>query len=406
MMRIGIIGSGVVGLTLAYEITNHNPEYEITIFEKEDSSVRHGTGRNSGVIHSGIYYTPNSLRSKLCIEGSRLMKKFIEEHNLYLNPCGKLLMPRYLSDLESLDFLFERSKEVGVHAIKLNSKEEILKIEPNCNPQFDQALFIKDTAIGDPKEVSAKLLELLSQRKVSILYHHEVSKLVSDQGVIYVKDTTFEFDQIINAAGLYADQIAKISKLKTNYSSLPFKGKYWSVQTSNPKELPKTLLYPVPNLAHPFVGIHTVYDKNGNFYLGPSSTPVFGKEAYKPFQKFKLIEFVNLLFKFVNKILKNENKLRNLAISEFRNLFISHIKKSTKVYFKNSLDLNLNESSKVGIRSQIFDNKSKTLFNDFVVIKQNKTVHILNAISPAWTSSFAMAKYIYQEFIDQNKKSP
>ena len=402
-MRIGIIGSGVVGLTLAYEITSHDPEYEITIFEKEDNSIRHGTGRNSGVIHSGIYYTPNSLRSKLCIQGSRLMKKFIEEHNLYLNPCGKLLLPRYSNDLESLDFLFNRSKEVGVNAIKLNSKEEILKIEPNCNPQFDHALFIKDTAIGDPKEVSAKLLELLNQRKVSILYHHEVSKLISDKGAVYVKDALFEFDLVINAAGLYADQIAKISNLKTNYSSLPFKGKYWSVKTSNPSELPKTLLYPVPNLAHPFVGIHTVYDKNGNFYLGPSSTPVFGKEAYKPFQKFKFIEFVTLVIKFVAKILKNENKLRNLAVSEFRNLFLSHIKKSTEVYFKNSSNIILNESKKVGIRSQIFDNKSKTLFNDFVVIKQNKTVHILNAISPAWTSSFAMAKYINYNFIASPK---
>ena len=402
-MKIGIIGSGVVGLTLAYEITNYNPEYVITIFEKEDNSIRHGTGRNSGVIHSGIYYTPNSLRSKLCIQGSRLMKKFIEEHNLYLNPCGKLLLPRYSNDLESLDFLFNRSKEVGVNAIKLNSKEEILKIEPNCNPQFDHALFIKDTAIGDPKEVSAKLLELLNQRKVSILYHHEVSKLISDKGAVYVKDALFEFDLVINAAGLYADRIAEISNLKTNYSSLPFKGKYWSVKTTNPNELPKTLLYPVPNLAHPFVGIHTVYDKSGNFYLGPSSTPVFGKEAYKPFQKFKFIEFVTLVIKFVAKILKNENKLRNLAVSEFRNLFLSHIKKSTEVYFKNSSNLILNESKKVGIRSQIFDNKSKTLFNDFVVIKQNKTVHILNAISPAWTSSFAMAKYINYNFIASPK---
>ena len=402
-MRIGIIGSGVVGLTLAYEITNHNPTYEINIFEKEDNSIRHGTGRNSGVIHSGIYYTPNSLRSKLCIEGSRLMKKFIQDHNLYLNPCGKLLLPRYLNDLESLDFLFERSKEVGVHAIKLNSKEEILKIEPNCNPKFDQALFIKDTAIGDPKEVSAKLLELLKKRNFSILYHHEVSKVVSSKGALYVKDTLFEFDLVINAAGLYADQIAKISNLKTNYSSLPFKGKYWSVKTDNPSELPKTLLYPVPNLSHPFVGIHTVYDKSGNFYLGPSSTPVFGKEAYKPFQKFKLIEFVTLVLKFFSKIIKNENKLRNLAVSELRNLFLSHIKKSTKVYFKNSLELILSESEKVGIRSQIFDNKSKTLFNDFVVIKQNKTIHILNAISPAWTSSFAMAKYINSNFIKSHK---
>ena len=398
-MKIGIIGSGIVGLTLAYEITNNNPECEITIFEKEDNSLKHGTGRNSGVIHSGIYYTPNSLRSNLCIEGSRLMKNFIKEHNLFLNPCGKLLMPRNIKEIDSLNLLFERSKKVGVKAIKLNSKEEILKIEPNCNPLFDEALFIQDTAIGDPKEVTTKLLEILNERRVSILYHYEISDLNSEKGTISFKTKSFEFDYIINAAGLYSDKIAKISNLKTNYSSLPFKGKYWSVKTPIGSELPKTLLYPVPNLAHPFLGIHTVYDKKGNFYLGPSNTPVFGKEAYKSFQNFNLFEFISLLFKFIIKIIKNENKLRSLAISEFRNLFIFHIRNSTKLYFKSSLKVSLSASAKVGIRSQIFDNQTKTLFNDFVVVKQKKTIHILNAISPAWTSSFAMAKYIRSNFL-------
>jgi L-2-hydroxyglutarate oxidase len=398
-MKIGIIGSGIVGLTLAYEIAHNNSKCEITIFEKEDNSLKHGTGRNSGVIHSGIYYTPNSLRSELCIKGSRLMKKFIQDHNLFLNPCGKLLLPRDLKEIESLNLLFERSKKVGVKAIKLDSKKEILKIEPNCNPLFDEALFIQDTAIGDPKEVSKKLLEILSEKKVTILYQHEISDVNSEKGIISVQNTIFEFDYIINAAGLYSDKIAKISNLKANYSSLPFKGKYWSVKTPNISELPKTLLYPVPNLAHPFLGIHTVYDQKGNFYLGPSSTPVFGKEAYKSFQNFNLSEFISLLFKFTIKIIKNENKLRSLAISEFRNLFLFHIRNSTKLYFKSNLNISLSESTKVGIRSQIFDNQSKTLFNDFVVVKQKKTIHILNAISPAWTSSFAMAKHIYSNFL-------
>lgn len=398
-MKIGIIGSGIVGLTLAYEIAHNNSKCEITIFEKEDNSLKHGTGRNSGVIHSGIYYTPNSLRSELCIKGSRLMKKFIQDHNLFLNPCGKLLLPRDLKEIESLNLLFERSKKVGVKAIKLDSKKEILKIEPNCNPLFDEALFIQDTAIGDPKEVSKKLLEILSEKKVTILYQHEISDVNSEKGIISVQNTIFEFDYIINAAGLYSDKIAKISNLKTNYSSLPFKGKYWSVKTPNISELPKTLLYPVPNLAHPFLGIHTVYDQKGNFYLGPSSTPVFGKEAYKSFQNFNLSEFISLLLKFTIKIIKNENKLRSLAISEFRNLFLFHIRNSTKLYFKSSLNISLSESAKVGIRSQIFDNQSKTLFNDFVVVKQKKTIHILNAISPAWTSSFAMAKHICSNFL-------
>ena len=251
-MKLGIIGSGIVGLTLAYEITNHNSNDEIIIFEKEDSSLRHGTGRNSGVIHSGIYYTPNSLRSKLCIEGSKLMKKFIQENNLFINQCGKLLIPRKQKDLSNLDLLFERSKEVGVEAIKLYSKEEILSIEPNCNPIFDQALFIKSTSLADPNEVSNKLIEILNQRKVSILYQHEVKTLNSQKGTIKAKENLYEFDLIINAAGLYANHIGKISNLKSNFTTLPFKGKYWSIKTDNRDALPKILLYPVPDLKHPF----------------------------------------------------------------------------------------------------------------------------------------------------------
>ena len=131
-MKVAIIGSGIVGLTIAYILSKEN--IDITIFEKERDSLSHGTGRNSGVIHSGIYYQPKTLRSTLCIKGSKLMKKFINENNLYINNCGKLLLPKTKKDIETLNLLYERSKEVGVETIKLNSFEEILKIEPNCNP--------------------------------------------------------------------------------------------------------------------------------------------------------------------------------------------------------------------------------------------------------------------------------
>ncbi len=156
-MKVAIIGSGIVGLTIAYTLSKGN--IDITIFEKEKDSLSHGTGRNSGVIHSGIYYKPKTLRSTLCIKGSNLMKKFISENNLYINNCGKLLLPKTKKDIETLNLLYERSKKVGVETIKLKSLDEILKIEPNCNPLFNEALFIKETAIADPKEISNKLMK-------------------------------------------------------------------------------------------------------------------------------------------------------------------------------------------------------------------------------------------------------
>ena len=394
-MKVAIIGSGIVGLTIAYTLSTEN--VDITIFEKEKDSLSHGTGRNSGVIHSGIYYEPKTLRSILCVRGSKLMKKFISENNLYINKCGKLLLPKTTKDIETLNLLYERSKEVGVETIKLNSLDEILKIEPNCNPLFDEALFVKDTAIADPKEVSNKLLEILKNRDVNIKYNTKVDAISADNTTITSNNNIHNFDLIINSAGLYADYLANKSNLKTSYTSLPFKGKYWKIIFANKNEIPNRLIYPVPNLDHPFLGVHTVYDKDGNFYLGPSSTPVFGREAYKPFRKFNLLDFCSLSYKFILKIIFNENNLRNLAISEFKNLFLSNVKKSSNVYFKHN-PAKIELSSKVGIRSQIFDKNSKKLFNDFVLIKQNNIIHILNAISPAWTSSFAMAEFICEKY--------
>ena len=394
-MKVAIIGSGIVGLTLAHTLTEKN--IEVTIFEKERDSLSHGTGRNSGVIHSGIYYQPNTLRSNLCIKGAKLMKKFIVDNNLYINNCGKLLLPKTKNDIETLNLLYERSKEVGVEAQKLNSIEEITRIEPNCNPLYNDALFIKDTAIADPKEVSNKLIEILKKRNVIIKYGFKVDEISSENTSITTKGNINKFDFIINSAGLHADHLAKKANLETDYTSLPFKGKYWKINFSDKNEIPNRLIYPVPNLDYPFLGIHTVYDKAGNLYLGPSNTPVFGREAYKPFYKFNLLEFLNLSYKFILKIFFNENNLRNLAISEFKNLFLFNVRKSSNVYFKHNPS-NIELSSKVGIRSQIFDKKSKKLFNDFVVIKQNNIIHILNAISPAWTSSFAMADFICEKY--------
>ena len=394
-MKVAIIGSGIIGLTLALTLTEKN--IEVTIFEKEKDSLSHGTGRNSGVIHSGIYYQPNTLRSNLCIKGAKLMKKFIVDNNLYINNCGKLLLPKTKNDIETLNLLYERSKEVGVEAQKLNSIEEITRIEPNCNPLYNDALFIKDTALADPKEVSNKLIEILKKRNVIIKYGFKVDEISSENTSITIKGNINKFDFIINSAGLHADHLAKKANLETDYTSLPFKGKYWKINFSDKNEIPNRLIYPVPNLDYPFLGIHTVYDKAGNFYLGPSNTPVFGREAYKPFYKFNLLEFFNLSYKFILKIFFNENNLRNLAINEFKNLFLFNVRKSSNVYFKHKPS-NIELSSKVGIRSQIFDKKSKKLFNDFVVIKQNKIIHILNAISPAWTSSFAMADFICEKY--------
>jgi L-2-hydroxyglutarate oxidase LhgO len=229
-----------------------------------------------------------------------------------------------------------------------------------------------------------------------INYNEEVLSIDSEINKIKTKKNYFNFDYVINCSGLHSDKLARSAGLKFNYSFLPFKGKYWKIKK---KYKLNKLVYPVPDLNFPFLGVHTVHNKDNEVFLGPTSTPVFGRESYSLFENFKLSEITELLPSFLIKILKNQNNLRNLAVRELKMLtkngLIKEIKKLIKNVEKEDL---LFYEEKTGIRSQIFDNTSRNLINDFVVKKYNNNqMHILNAVSPAFTASFSFADYIIKE---------
>ena len=394
-----VIGAGIVGLVLALKIKRNFPNYKILILDKEIDSTSHGTGRNSGVIHSGIYYPPETLRAKYCVSGSKQMKKYVKEKNLWIDECGKILLPTSKESLKTIDVLMERSIKNGVEANILSPKQ-INELEPNANPVFDIGIHIPFTSIVDPKEVALSIKSDLERSGVEIFYSSPVSKVDSENGLVKFNNTEVISDLIINSAGLQSDTIAKKSSYKTDYSFSPFKGKYWYV--SDPNFKMTRLLYPIPNLDLPFLGIHTVHNKKNKVYIGPSSTPVFGRENYSGFKGLKILEFIYLLFSFAKKFLLNTNGLRTLAFREFNlilpNGVFNEAKNLVKGLNKSSFKLS---NEKVGIRSQIFDKKEKTLVSDFMVEKQNRVIHILNAISPAFTASFGLADYILKEYFDE-----
>jgi len=388
-----IIGSGIIGLTLAFKLKQKFNNSKITIFEKEPNSISHGSGRNSGVLHSGIYYEPGSLRANLCVTGVKELKEYIKSENLWINECGKLLLPTSEYSYSNLENLFNRAKKNGVEINKIKN-EEIKRIEPNTNCQFEYGLHVPFTSVADPKEVSKSLIENLKKMNVEINYNSKILK-ISEQK-LFTQNYTIEAGHIFNCAGLFADEIAKNSNLEFRYSFLPFKGKYWKITNKSFKL--NHLVYPIPDLRYPFLGLHSSHNRHGDFYIGPSSTPVFGREQYNGILGDNLKESISLIFNFSKKIIFNENKLRTLALQELSLLtkrgFFNQIKKMFNNINPGDLELS---DQKVGIRSQIFDPQSKNLVNDFVVINQKNTTHVLNAISPAWSASFAFADHLINE---------
>lgn len=385
-----IIGSGIIGLTLAFKLRLKFVNSNIIIFEKEPNSISHGSGRNSGVLHSGIYYDPGSLRANLCTTGVKELKDYIISEKLWINECGKLLIPTSKFSNSNLENLFERAKNNGVEVHKIKSTE-IENLEPNINCQFKYGLHVPFTSVADPKEVSESLIRNLKKMNVNFKYNSKILKIISNE--VITKDDKIEAGKIFNCAGLFADEVAKKSNLEFRFNFLPFKGKYWKIKNKNFKL--NHLVYPIPDLRYPFLGLHSSHNRNGDFFIGPSSTPVFGREQYDGFFGDSISESLSLFLNFSKKIIFNENKLRSLAVKEMLLLtkygFFNEIKKMFKNIKSDELELS---EHKIGIRSQIFDPNKKSLVNDFVVINQDHTTHVLNAISPAWSASFAFADYL------------
>ena len=392
-----IIGGGIVGLTLAREWLQRHPQSKVVVLEKEATSVAHGTGRNSGVVHSGIYYAEGSLRAQLCVSGAQKMLDYVEANELWSDRCGKLLVPPSESSLDSLDILLKRglANGVGIHRI---TGQEALELEPRVNTQFDQALYIPITSVVNPTEVAERVRKDVVELGGVIYYGTRAAAIGARRGTVQTRMGTFEAGTVINAAGLFADQVAQRGGLKTQYSFQPFKGKYW--KHKDPDFFMRRLVYPVPDLNLPFLGVHTAHNQKGEVYFGPSSTPVIGRENYRGLDGITLRDGFSLTTSLISKFLRNTNGLRTLSIREMKLMRLTGVCDELSKIITGVEPRSLERSLvKVGIRSQIFDTKTQHLVSDFVVVPDERVVHILNAISPAFTASFAFAEYILDTYL-------
>lgn len=390
-----IIGSGILGMSIAREIKKKYPDSNIVILEKEADVAFHSSGRNSGVLHAGFYYSSDSLKAKFCREGNKEMKEFCKEKNLKLNECKKVVVAQNEKELNSLFELANRANKNKVD-VKIIDEKELSEIEPNA-VTFQYALFSPTTATVDPLEVNLALKKELSDKGVKFYFSEGFSYRVSKNLIKSSKNNFFLAEKIINCAGLYADKIAKEFNFSENYTIIPFKGIY--LKYSN-NDLPvKTNIYPVPNLKNPFLGVHFTVTADKQIKIGPTAIPAFWRENYKGFENFNLNELSEILWHEAILFFSNAFGFRNLAFEEMKKYnkkyFISQAIKLVK-----NIDINgFKEWTKPGIRAQLINKKTKELVQDFIIEGDDKSIHILNAVSPAFTCSFPFARYVVENYI-------
>ena len=265
-----VIGGGIVGLATALQFGRAFPKLRLLLVEKEDGVARHQSGHNSGVIHSGIYYKPGSLKARLCVEGAAAMAEFCREHGIAVQICGKLIVATTEEEVPRLKALFERGQANGISGLKLLSKEQALEIEPHCGGRG--WLHVPGTGITDYVAVCEKYAELITAQGGTVSTGTKVAGISQSNGdaVVETNRGSFATKYAINCAGLYSDRVSRMAGEKTDVTIVPFRGEYYDL-TPESEHLVRGLIYPVPDLRFPFLGVHFTRRVHGGVDAGPNA---------------------------------------------------------------------------------------------------------------------------------------
>ncbi|BFT75016.1 L-2-hydroxyglutarate oxidase [Paenibacillus sp. P36] len=390
-----IIGAGIIGLTIARELKKREPEVSICILEKESDVAAHASGRNSGVLHAGFYYSANSLKAKFTKEGNQAMRAYCKLNGLQLNECGKLVVAKDESELAGLEELKLRADINGVQLIWMN-EQEIASIDPNAKT-YRKALYSPTTASVDPVEVCRTLKRENVENGVEF---HFLTKYRKHRGdLLFTSSGTFKYNYLINCAGLYADSIAHDFGFGGKYTIIPFKGIYLKY-TKNKTDV-VTNIYPVPNLKNPFLGVHYTKTVDGSIKIGPTAMPAFWRENYQGLQGFNLKEFLQIVGFELKLFITNSFHFRRLAFQEMRKYIKSYFIGLGMGMVREIDPKGFGHFLRPGIRAQLLNVETLELVQDFVIEGDKRSMHVLNAVSPAFTCSMPFAAYVVDHIMKQ-----
>lgn len=380
-----VIGGGIVGLATAMQLTVKRPGIKLLLLEKETELSQHQTGNNSGVIHSGIYYKPGSLKATNCRKGYDMLLDFCNMENIKYELCGKVIVATDEHQLQSLDTLYERGNLNGLKGIKMISKEELHEIEPHVHGI--KGISVPETGIIDYTEVSLKYAEKIQQAGGIIQTNERVLLIKPSKNHVTVETNKgiYETKLLVNCAGLYSDKVAKMTGQDIDIKIIPFRGEYFKLKKES-HHLVKNLIYPVPDPAFPFLGVHFTRMINGGIEAGPNAVLAFAREGYKKFQ-ISLPELTEtLMWPGFQKVAAKywSTGFGEMYRSFSKSAFTKALQKLIPEIQKSDL-----EEGGAGIRAQACD-RNGGLIDDFLIYENEHSVNVCNAPSPAATSSLAI----------------
>ena len=386
-----IIGAGIIGLTVAREIKLRSPNASIVILEKEPSLGLHASGRNSGVLHTGIYYPPGTLKAELCKKGADALFTYAQEHGISVRKDGKIIVATSEENAKGLEKLLANAKANQISAEVLQSAD-IRRIEPHACAEFG-GIYCKDTAVIDSHQVLESLKNELSAQGVQIACNQQLLNIDDTQHEARTSNNIYGYGFLINAAGAYADSVAKLAQVGLQYKLIPFKGIYYKLAPEYSDRV-RASIYPVPNPALPFLGIHFTRVISGDVYIGPTAIPALGRENYGLIQGARPLEAISIFMQLTKLYLKDTQNFRNLVNAEIPHLTQGGFLASARRLVDQLEPEWIMPTPKVGIRPQLLNTQETRLEMDFLVERGTNSLHVLNSISPAFTSSFAVAEYI------------
>ncbi|MEH7084142.1 L-2-hydroxyglutarate oxidase [Neobacillus drentensis] len=395
MYDFAIVGGGIVGLSTGMAIYERFPNAKVVVIEKESVVAEHQTGHNSGVIHSGIYYKPDSFKARFARQGSKSMTEFCQIYGIDHDICGKVIVATKQEELPLLENLYNRGlkNELAIHRI---GPDELKEIEPHVNGLG--AIRVPMAGIVNYRQVSEKFAEIIQERGGEIRLNTKVEKMQeeSDQVIIETNRGTLKAGMVINCAGLHSDRVALATGYKTDMKILPFRGEYYKLKPEK-RYLVKNLIYPVPNPKFPFLGVHFTRMISGEVDAGPNAVLSFKREGYKKtdFNAKDLLESLSFpgLWKMAGKFAKE-------GLDEY-------IRSFSKKQFTKSLQELIPEIQEddlipapAGVRAQALRSDGN-MVDDFHIIQGKRTIHVCNAPSPAATASIEIGKEVVNRIPEQ-----
>ena len=386
---IAIVGGGIIGLATALALSERVPRLRLAVLEKESRLAAHQSSHNSGVIHAGIYYTPGSYKACLCVEGVKLMHTFCDMYGIQYERCGKVIVATSPEELPRLAQLYKRGVANGVAGLERIGPERVREIEPHANALA--AIYSPATGIVDFGKVSMTMASVLRGRGAAILTGTRVGRIVSANGgvVLETASGTVRARALINCAGLYADRVARLMGVRTEVRIIPFRGEYYNLVPDR-RHLVRGLIYPAPDPAFPFLGVHFTRTIHGGVEAGPNAVLAFAREGYT-YRHIRLGEVAGMVA--YPGLWRMAARYWRMGLYEvYRSLSRSAFVRALQRLVPEISPADL-EPGGAGVRAQAVE-KDGALVDDFRIVETPKAIHVLNAPSPAATASLAIGRHI------------